>query len=80
MKIRQNTSVGRGLTKFIEPSDTFNYNPFFKHCILQTILHVLLLLIFCVEQNYLFKTLSRILHLLCLTREQFCSDPGELIY
>ena len=76
----QNTSVGRALTEFIEPPDTLNYNPFFKHCILQIILHVLLLLIFCVEQNYLFKALSRILYLFCLAREQFCSDPGELIY
>ena len=76
----QNTSVGRGLTEFIEPSDTLNYNPLFKHCILQIILHVLLLVIFCVEQNYLFKALSRILHLFCLAREQFCSDTGELIY
>ena len=29
-----------------EPSDTLNYKPFFKHCFLQTILHVFLLLIF----------------------------------
>ena len=30
----------------IEPSDTWNYNSFFKHFILQTILHVFLLFIF----------------------------------
>ena len=34
------------LIELTEPSDTLDYNPFFKHCILLTILHVFLLLIF----------------------------------
>ena len=42
----QNTSVGIELIELTEPSDTLNYKPFFKHCILQTILHVFLLFIF----------------------------------
>ena len=42
----QNTLVGIELIDFIEPSDTLNYKPFFKHCILQTILNVFLLFIF----------------------------------
>ena len=42
----QNTSVGIRLTEHTESSNTFNYKAFFKHCILQTILHVLLLFIF----------------------------------
>ena len=42
----QNTSVGVGLIKLVEPSDTLNYKPFFKHCILQTISHIFLLVIF----------------------------------
>ena len=29
-----------------EPSDTLNYKPLFKHCILQTVLHLFLLFIF----------------------------------
>ena len=41
----QNTSMGLGLIELTEPSDTLNYKPFFKHCILQTILHVFLLFI-----------------------------------
>ena len=39
----QNTSVGIGLIELTEPSDRLNYKPLFKHCILQTILHVFLL-------------------------------------
>ena len=39
------TCVG-GLTKLTEASDTFNYEPFFKSYIIQTILHKFLLLIF----------------------------------
>ena len=43
----QHTStVGIGLIKLTEPSDILNYKSFFKHCILKTILHVFLLLIF----------------------------------
>ena len=42
----QNTSVRTGLIELTETSDTLNYKPFFKHCILQTILHVFLLLTF----------------------------------
>ena len=42
----QNTSVGLGLVELTEPSDILNYKPFFKHYILQTILHLFLLFIF----------------------------------
>ena len=42
----QNTLVGIGLIEITEPSDTLNYKPFFKHCILKTILHIFLLFIF----------------------------------
>ena len=42
----QNKSVGIWLIEFTEPCDALNYNAFFKHCVLQTILHVFLLLIF----------------------------------
>ena len=40
----QNTSVGMGLIELNEPFDTLNYQPFFKHCILYTILHIAFLL------------------------------------
>ena len=36
----QNKSVGIGLTELTKPSDTVNYEPYFKHCILQTVLVV----------------------------------------
>ena len=42
----QNTSMEIGLIELTEPSDTLNYKPFFKDCILQTILHVFSLFIF----------------------------------
>ena len=41
----QNTTVVIGLIGLNESSDTLNYNPFFKHCILQHILQVFLLFI-----------------------------------
>ena len=40
------TSVGIGLIELTEPPDTLNYKPLIKHCILQTILHVLLLYLY----------------------------------
>ena len=40
------TVVWMGLIELTEPSDTLNYKLFFKHCILQTILHVFFLFIF----------------------------------
>ena len=42
----QNTLVGIKLTELIEPSDTMNYKPFFKLCILETILDLFFLFIF----------------------------------
>ena len=42
----QNALLRIGLIYITESSDTLNYKPFFKHSILQTILHVLLLFIF----------------------------------
>ena len=42
----QRTSVGIGLIELTEPSYTFNYMPFFKHCILQTTSYKFLLFIF----------------------------------
>ena len=42
----QNTSLRIGLIELTEHSDTLNYKPFFKNCVLQTILHIFLLFIF----------------------------------
>ena len=44
-----NMSGGTGIIELTEPSDTLTYKPIFKHCILQTILHIYI----CVEQNLL---------------------------
>ena len=52
----QNKSVGIGLIELTEPSNTWNYEPFFKHCILQTILHVILLFIFVWTKTFVPKT------------------------
>ena len=35
----QNKLVGIRSTELTEPSDTRNYKPYFKHCVLQTVLH-----------------------------------------
>ena len=37
----QTMSLGIGLIKLIKPSDALNYELFFKHYILQAVLHVL---------------------------------------
>ena len=50
----QNTSVGIGITELTQPSDTLNYKPFFKHCILLAILHVCLYL--CGINFFVLKT------------------------
>ena len=42
----QNMLVGIRLIDLTEPHDTLNYKPFFKYCILQTILHVFLFFVF----------------------------------
>ena len=52
----QNKSVGIGLIELTEPSDTWNYEPFFKYCIFQTILHVILLFIFVWTKYFVPKT------------------------
>ena len=41
----QNASVKIGLIELTEPSDTLHYKPFLKNCILQTILHVIELMV-----------------------------------
>ena len=51
VKIRRDYKV----KKLIEPSDTLNYKPFFKHGILQSILHVFLLFIFAWIKIFFFK-------------------------
>ena len=51
----QNTSVGIGLNEFAELFDTLNCKPFFKHYILQTILHVFLLCIFVWNKTFCSK-------------------------
>ena len=44
--------------------DTLSFNSLFKHCILQTILHTLIFIVYIFEeQNLLCEKLSRILHL-----------------
>ena len=57
-----NTLVGIVLIELTEPSHTLNYKLFFKHCILQTILHVILLFIFVWNKILCSEKLSRILH------------------
>ena len=52
----QNKSMGIGLIELTEPSDTWNCEPFFKHCILQTILHVILLFKFVWTKYFVPKT------------------------
>ena len=42
----QNRSVGMGFIELSQTSDTVIHKPFFKHYILQTVLHVFLLFIF----------------------------------
>ena len=51
----QNTLVGIGLIKLSEPCDTLNYKPFFKHCILKTILHIFSLFVFLWNKIFCFK-------------------------
>ena len=53
--------VELGLVELTERSDTLNYKSFFKHCILQTILHVFFIVYVCVEKNIWFLKLSCIL-------------------
>ena len=55
-------SMGIVLIEVIGTSDTLNYKPFLKYCILQTILHFFCYI--CVAQYLLFKKLSCIQHLL----------------
>ena len=52
----QNMPVGIRLIELTEPSGTLNYKSFFKHCILQTILHVFLLFIFVWNKIFILKT------------------------
>ena len=67
--ITRSTYVGGNRVNWdlIEPSDTWNYNSFFKHFILQTILHVFLLFIFLWSKVCCCKN-SRILHVFDLVR------------
>ena len=51
----QNVSVGKVLIELTEPSATLNYKLFFNHWILQTILHIFLLLIFLWNIIFCFK-------------------------
>ena len=64
----QNTLVEIGLIELIGSSDTLNYRPLFKHCILQTVLHVFLLFIFVwnkifCSKKLFYSSLSLVLHL-----------------
>ena len=47
--------VGIELIELTEPSDTFNYKPFLKHCILQAILHLFLLFTFVLNKAFCSK-------------------------
>ena len=51
----QNTSLGIGLIELSEHSDTLNYKPFFKNCILQTVLHIFLLFMFVWNKTFCSK-------------------------
>ena len=52
----QNTSVGIELIELTDPSDTLNHRPFFKHYILQTVLHVLFCFYLCETKPFVLKT------------------------
>ena len=52
----QNTSVEIRLIELTERSDTLNCKPFFKHSILQTILHVFYCLYLCGRKPFVLKT------------------------
>ena len=51
----QNVAVQVGLIKLIKSTNLVNHEPFFKHCILETVLllHVFFHFYICVEKNYL---------------------------
>ena len=49
------TSVRTNLIELIEPSDTLNHKPFFKHCILQKYFTHIFIAYICVEQNLWLK-------------------------
>ena len=51
----QNSSVGIEVIELTEPSDKFNYKPFFTHCIFQTVLDVFLLFIFVYKKIFSLK-------------------------
>ena len=57
----QNTLVVIELIEVIKPSDTMNYEPFLKHCIIQTILGILLLFIFVWNKIFVQKTLCKVI-------------------
>ena len=44
------------LTEVAEPSGTLNCKPFFKHYILQIVIHVFLLFTICGTNNFVLKT------------------------
>ena len=58
----QNASVEIRLIELIEPSDTSNYKSFFKHRILQTILHVFWLFIFVWNKIFFSKNLFAVFY------------------
>ena len=53
----QKSSVGIWLIKPTEPSDPLNFETFFKHCILKTVLHIFLLFVFVWNKIFYSKNL-----------------------
>ena len=51
----QGALVAIRVIKLSEPSDILNYKPFFKQCILQTILHIFLLLLFVWNKIFFYE-------------------------
>ena len=64
--IMRSKYVGGNRVIWTESSDTVNYKPFFKHCMLQIILHICFFVYICVKQSFILKTeLYFILFLIC---------------
>ena len=53
---KSNTSVGTELIELTHPSDSLNHRPFFKHYILQIVLHVFFLFMLCETKHFVLKT------------------------
>ena len=72
----QNKSVGVELIELTESFDTLNCKPCFKHCILQTILHLFILFLFVWSKIFCSKTWSVFyIFLIC-----FCEEYSATVF